>query len=255
MEFRFFLNSASPSMPIRSRPYIIRHTNHPLVSLLVLCYNMKRGDYMKDITGQRFGNLTVLKPDFKDRRGEWHWLCLCDCGSTKSVSGNKLRSGNTKSCGCLQREHRASGNINRTHGMTKSRLYYEWTNMKSRCYYAKNVMFHSYGGRGIQVCEEWKDSFECFMKWALLNGYEDNLTLERINVDANYCPENCKWIPRYEQCLNTRRNHFVTAFGRTQTIKEWSVESGIKYDTIERRLNSYGWDPEKAVSVPPTKHK
>lgn len=204
-----------------------------------------------DLAGKKFGKLTVIKKSHKDKRGEWYWLCKCDCGNLKTVSGFKLRSGNTKSCGCLQKEIRESGVLRRTHGMTNSRLYYEWNNMRGRCKNPKNIMYHAYGERGISVCHEWDASFDSFMKWAISNGYRDDLTLDRIDVNGNYCPENCRWITSKEQCLNTTRNHLITAFGRTQTIKEWSDETGIKYDTIERRINQYGWCGEDAVSVPP----
>ena len=210
---------------------------------------------MIDITGKRFGRLVVKCKSHKDKRGEWHWLCVCDCGNEKTVSGNKLRSGNTKSCGCLQTEFRSSG-IRKTHGMTESRLYVSWCNMKSRCNNERNIMFKSYGGRGISVCREWESSFDIFMKWAISNGYKDGLTLDRIDVNGNYQPNNCRWIPSSEQTLNTRRNHLITAFGETKTIKEWADSSGIKYDTIERRINQYGWSAEDAVSMRPwEKHK
>lgn len=204
---------------------------------------------MKDITGQKFGMLTVVRPSHKDSRNEWHWLCKCDCGKLKTVSGNKLRSGNTKSCGCFQESFRKSG-IRKIHGMTNSRLYVTWSNIKNRCYNAKNYEYKSYGGRGIRVCQEWLDSFPAFMAWAIENGYSDELSIDRIDVDGDYCPENCRWATVKEQSLNRRDNHLVTAFGRTMTIKEWADESGLKYDTIERRLNAYGWSPEDAVSAP-----
>lgn len=210
---------------------------------------------MKDITGQKFGKLTVLKTSHKDSRGEWHWLCRCDCGNLKTVSGNKLRSGNTISCGCVQRGLRSSGVLRRSHGMTNSRLYVAWRNMKSRCGNPKNIEFNSYGGRGISICEAWKNSFEAFSDWALSHGYAENLTLDRIDVNGNYCPENCQWITDKEQRLNTRRSHSVTAFGVTKTIKEWSDWSGLGYDTIRNRLVYSGWSPEDAVSAPVQRKK
>lgn len=199
--------------------------------------------------GKRFGKLTVISESNKDKRGECFWICRCDCGNTKTVSGYKLRSGNTSSCGCLQKEIRASGVLRRTHGMTKTRLYSAFYNMRSRCYYKKNLMYKNYGGRGIRVCEEW-ESFESFKKWAFANGYEEGLTLERIDVNKNYCPENCKWIPVKDQYLNRTDSHKITAFGKTQTLKEWADEIGIKYDTLERRINAYGWPVEKALKTP-----
>ena len=201
-----------------------------------------------DLKGQTFGRLTVISFSHKDKRGKFFWNCKCICGKEKVIRGEKLRSGNTRSCGCLQREVR--GKAKRKHGMTNSKLYTIWLNMKSRCRYPGNTMYHNYGGRGIRYCDEWND-FEEFKTWAENAGYKEGLSLERIDVDGNYEPENCKWIPISQQSLNQRRSHRVTAFGKTQTIKEWADESGIKYDTIERRINCYGWSPEEAVSVPP----
>ena len=207
-----------------------------------------------DITGQRFGRLTVLRLDKIDKRGEKFWLCQCDCGNTASVSSYKLRTGYTRSCGCLQQEHRKEG-FNRKHGMADTKLYVIWQNMKHRCTDPKNMMFKHYGGRGITVCQEWLSGFEQFLKWAESAGYYEGLSLERINVNGNYEPNNCKWITKTQQYLNRTDSHFLTAFGRTQTIKEWADESGIKYDTIERRVNQYGWSAEKAVTFKPhTRH-
>lgn len=209
---------------------------------------------VKDMTGQRFGLLTVVRLSGKDKRGEMIWECLCDCGNTTFTVGNRLRSGKTKSCGCLQRKHRKEG-FNRKHGMTDSRLYTAWLNMRNRCYSVNNIMYQNYGGRGICVCDEWRNSFENFMSWANGNGYQEGLTLERINVDGNYEPSNCTWITKTEQYLNRTDSHKITAFGKTQTIKEWSSESGLKYDTIERRINQYGWSAEEAVTIKPHQRK
>lgn len=202
----------------------------------------------KDETGKRYGNLTVIALDHVKNKA--FWLCKCECGNTKVVSGDKLRSGNTKSCGCIQDKVRKSGNNRRTHGMTHSRLYSEWCNMRSRCNYPGNVMYKNYGGRGIRCCEEW-NSFDAFMKWANESGYTDDLTLERIDINKGYNPDNCSWIPRNKQYLNRSDIHYLTAFGKTQTIKEWSEETGIKYDTIHARIKYYGWDAEKALSKHP----
>ena len=206
---------------------------------------------MKDITGMKFGRLTVLRLSHKDNRKECHWLCKCECGNQKVVSGNKLRSGNTKSCGCLQKEF-LDGRLRRKHGLTNTKLYATWENMKHRCEDPKNWMYPNYGGRGIKVCEEWHNS-STFFEWAYSHGYKEGLTIERIDVNGNYELGNCTWIPIKNQYLNRTDSHFVTAFGKTQTISEWAKESGIKYDTIERRLNQYGWDAERAVTEKPWK--
>lgn len=203
----------------------------------------------KDETNKRYGKLVAISYEIRNHKA--FWLCKCDCGNTTIVAGDKLRLGKTKSCGCIQKEHREKG-FHKSHGMTNSRLYYEWCNMKSRCSNPKNIMYSNYGGRGITFCEKWKQ-FEDFMKWANDNGYNDNLTLERINVNGNYEPDNCKWIPIKEQYLNRTDSHVITAFGKTQTIKEWADETGLKYDTIHARIKYYGWSAEDAVSLNPHK--
>lgn len=202
----------------------------------------------KDETGNKYGKLTVIALDHVNNKA--YWLCKCECGNTKVVCGDKLRSGNTKSCGCIQKECRKEGKNHKTHGMTKKRLYYEWSNMRSRCDNCKNIMFKNYGGRGIKYASEWKH-FELFMDWALKAGYTDNLTLERKDVNKDYGPKNCTWITREKQYLNRTDSHFITAFGKTQTIKEWADETGLKYDTIHARIKYYGWDAEKALSLNP----
>lgn len=207
---------------------------------------------VKDITGQRFGLLTVIENVGKDKRGEAIWLCRCDCGNETTTTGYKLRSGWTKSCGCLQTAQRKKG-FNKRHGMTDTKLYTIWQNMKRRCYDKNNIMFSHYGGRGICVCSEWLSRFETFAEWAKLTGYVEGLSIERIDVNGNYEPSNCKWIEKQKQYLNRTDSHQITAFGKTQTIKEWADESGLKYDTIERRINQYGWNAEDAVSIKPHK--
>lgn len=201
---------------------------------------------MIDMTGKKYGMLTVIDKDHQDGRGEWYWKCKCECGNEKVVSGYKLRSGNTSSCGCLQSAWRKHG-PRHTHGMTNTRIYSIWSNMKARCNNPKCYEYHAYGGKGIRVCNEWL-RFEEFYAWASTHGYADGLTIDRIDVNGNYCPNNCRWTSQSEQALNRTDNHLVTAFGKTQTIKEWSLESGINYDTIERRINAYHWAPKRAVS-------
>lgn len=207
---------------------------------------------IKNIINERFGKLVAIEYAGLDARGEATWKCKCDCGNYTVSTGYKLRSGHTKSCGCIQEKHRKEG-FHKSHGMTDTKLYIIWCNMKRRCYSKINNMYQNYGGRGIRVCDEWLSGFEPFMKWAMDAGYKDGLSLERIDVNGNYEPNNCTWITKKDQYLNRTDSHKVTAFGKTQTIKEWSDETGIKYDTIERRLNAYGWSAEDAVSKKPQK--
>jgi hypothetical protein len=168
---------------------------------------------VKDLTGQKFGRLTVIKQNgFSDRNkygGRYaKWLCKCDCGNYCERTTDILkRVRSVHSCGCISQEHlheMAKANI--THGMTGSRLYGCYKNMMSRCYRTKDIHYKAYGQRGIVVCKEWKRNPSAFIDWALSNGYSDELTIERINVNGNYEPSNCTWIPMKEQYKNKQSN-------------------------------------------------
>lgn len=137
-----------------------------------------------------------------------------------------------------------------THGLSDTNLYQRWTDMKRRCYNPKNKRYSNYGARGIQVCEEWKSDFQAFYDWAMSNGYSDELTLDRIDVNGNYTPSNCRWSTLTEQMRNTTRNRYITAFGETKTVAEWSEIFNIHPDVIKDRLNKLHWDPEEAISLP-----
>ena len=204
-----------------------------------------------DLSGQRFGSLTVLYRDPSETR-YGKWICLCDCGNQSSVYSSNLRRGTTVSCGCKKSGRIAT--INKTHGMSRTRLHTEWTNMRRRCYNHKIKDWPDYGGRGIEVCPEWRDSFEAFRDWALANGYQDDLTLDRKDNDGSYSPENCRWITMKEQQNNRRNNRLITFNGRTQTMSQWADENGIKRETVWLRLKK-GWPIERALTEPVRKRK
>jgi len=157
------------------------------------------------------------------------WLCLCDCGNNIIVSSNNLKNGHTRSCGCLN-----CGN-NIKHNQSYSRLYTTWTNIKQRCNNVNSNSFKDYGARGIKVCNEWLHDFENFYNWAINNGYQENLTIERIDINGNYEPNNCKWITKFEQAHNKRNSNIVKIGNESHCITEWSRILNIPLSTLRRK--------------------
>lgn len=203
---------------------------------------------LKELTGQRFGRLVVVARAENDKYGEARWLCRCDCGRKVIVRGASLRCGDTKSCGCLKREKAKLSAT--THGKFQTRLYKTWKNMKSRCYNPNTIRFSDYGCRGITVCEEWRHDFQAFYDWAMSHGYRNDLSIDRIDNDGPYSPENCRWTDNETQCNNRRSNHSVTFQGETHTIREWEKMLGFKCGTIWTRIKA-GWPVELALTEPP----
>lgn len=207
-----------------------------------------------DLTGKRFGRFTVIKLDHKEQRWEkngnkngyaYFWLCKCDCGNEKVMMKEYLVNRRTKSCGCINKENPPQ----KTHGMSQTRLYEIWKNMKRRCYKETNSRYENYGGRGIIICDEWKDNFIPFYNWAMANGYNDNLTIDRENVDGNYEPSNCRWATWQEQSYNTTRTHHLTFNGKTQCISEWAKELDLTCSAIQHRLQRK-WNLNKILTTP-----
>ena len=198
-----------------------------------------------DLTGQKFGRLTVVRFDHKEN-GRKYYLCQCDCGNFKIVSNHSLKSGNTKSCGCLHKEILIQRNKdNRIHHPENERLLRIWRAMLHRCYKETDEHYDYYGGRGIKVCDDWHD-FETFQKWALANGYADNLTIDRLDGNKDYCPENCSWATMTVQNNHKSDTKWLTYKGKTQSLSDWCRELGLDYFRTKTRLNSLGWSVEDA---------
>lgn len=211
------------------------------------------GEVKIDLTGQKFGRLTVIKRAGSTKNRVTEWLCRCDCGNEKVIRADRLQRGTTQSCGCFHREAVAERNKARSvHCGRYTRLYYIWQGLKGRCLNVNNPKYNSYGERGIVVCDEWKDSFEAFRMWAMANGYEDTLTIDRIDVNGNYEPSNCRWATNEEQQNNKRDNHVLTYNGETHTVSEWAKILKLKQQTLDRRLHR-GWSVEKALTTPARK--
>lgn len=205
---------------------------------------------LKDLTNQKFGRLTVICrcEDYISPKGKTcvRWLCECDCGNKIKVTTNGLKKG-TKSCGCLKKETTTKKNL--THNLSKTRVYHIWQDIKKRCNNINCQSFKRYGERGITICQEWLDDFKMFYNWAIENGYDDDLTIDRIDVNGNYEPSNCRWVNKIVQANNKRNNQYVIYNNEAHTIAEWAKIYNINYKLLFSRLKK-GWDIEKALTMP-----
>lgn len=201
-----------------------------------------------DLTNKKFGRLTAISylGSVKSKRNAW--LCECDCGNKKIVSGRALREKTIVSCGCYRRE---IATINATkHGHYDTRIYRIWFDMKRRCQNKNRPRYNDYGGRGITVCPEWIDKkygFKNFYEWAINNGYSDKLSIDRINVNGNYEPGNCRWSDKYTQARNTRANKVIEYKGEKHSLAEWVDKLGLKYSRVKYRLNR-GYSVEQSFN-------
>ena len=195
-----------------------------------------------DITGQKFTRLTVI--EYADNA---RWLCLCDCGKRKTVRGGDLKTGNTRSCGCLKVKH---GHVIDENA---SQIYTAWRHMKQRCNNPKDAVYPSYGGRGITVCNRWS-VFENFLK-DMGEPPTHEHSLDRIDNNGNYCPKNCRWTTRKQQQGNMRSNRNITFRGKTQCLSAWAREINIGQKTLWHRLVTLGWSVKKSLTTPIQKRR
>lgn len=200
-----------------------------------------------DMTGTVFGRLTVLERAANTASGQIRWICKCVCGNKVIVQATNLKSGATKSCGCLNREKRRTSR--RTHGLHKHPLYQVWKDMRRRCRAKNHHAFADYGGRGIRVCAEWESNFSEFYKWAMTKGYRPGLSVDRKENNGPYSPENCQFSTRIEQNNNKRSNRIIKHDGKRLTLSQWAAQSGISMKRLSSRLKA-GWTFAKAITTP-----
>ena len=210
----------------------------------------------KDVTGQKFNMLTAIKIVGKRQKANL-WLCLCECGQETHAIVSQLTRGDRTSCGCKRKHSRgprpdlSQRNKDRaTHSMTGNYTYSSWKAMKARCFDKKDKDYPRWGGRGITVCDEWRNSFVEFYKD--MGERPKSHSIDRINNDGNYEPGNCRWAIQKTQSNNTRKNYYIEYMGRTQTAKQWAEElNKVEYKTILYRLRT-GWDTHAALTTPST---
>lgn len=184
----------------------------------------------------RFGRL-IVTGKAKNIGIHTAWTCRCDCGNECIVTTNSLRSGNTKSCGCYHKDKAREQSTR--HGETKTRLWYIWYGMRARCKYPSHNRYKYYGGKGINVCEDWEE-YENFKNWAVKNGYKDGLTIDRIDSGKDYCPENCRWVTKEENNRRAAQKHLITISGETFNTTQWDKKIGAFSGCVAQWIRRYG---------------
>lgn len=211
-----------------------------------------------DLTGKRFGLLTVQSFAYYSKKSKKnYWNCLCACGNTTQVSVVNLTSGTTKSCGCyadyvrrqwIKNKKRVT-KYNVPANSSNTKLYSSYIHMRNRCCNPNCDSYKYYGARGISICKEWLDNPQSFFDWALKNGWEENLSIDRIDVNGNYEPSNCRWANDKTQANNTRRNKYITYKNQTRTLSQWAEILKMNRHSLGGRLLK-GWSVEKAFTTP-----
>lgn len=186
----------------------------------------------KDWTGEKVGDLTVIGLGKKYKNGKITWDCRCKCG--RVVRRISFDLSHKRATHCSKCANRVSQIV---HGMTGTKIYQVWQGIKARCYNPNNNSYKNYGGRGIRLCDDWKSDFQVFYDWAVSNGYKEGLSIERLDVNGNYCPDNCSWIPMSDQAKNTRANVFIEHGGERETLSEWNRVYGLPLNTVSQRYH------------------
>lgn len=199
------------------------------------------------LVGNRYGHLSVIREEGRNKHGEVMWLCKCDCGNEMLAKSCNLVHGFVKSCGCMSGQ--MISNANKKHGKINTRIYSSWHCMKNRCYNTNDEHYPDYGARGITVCEEWKDNFQVFYEWAISHGFREDLTIDRIDVNKGYSPNNCRWATAKEQQRNRRITVYLDYKGDKKPLAEWAEIKGIDRKNLEYRIRAK-WPVEKALETP-----
>lgn len=211
--------------------------------------NEKATKTKSDLIGRTFGAFVVLEEAPPKIRANGKkvrmWKCQCSCGNVRYLNKREIDTEKRKSCGCKWGEYQRMSRIQ--HGDSHMRLHNTWSGIRARCYCKTDYHYQWYGARGIRMNDAWKDDYAAFKEWALDNGYSPELSLDRIDNNGNYTPDNCRWTTQKAQSNNTRRNRMITAFGETLTLAQWAEKSGIPYHTLKRRIY-LGWTPEDALT-------
>lgn len=197
--------------------------------------------------GKKFGTLSIV--GFEHKENSWYWLCKCECGSEKLYNPYKVINGTTKSCGCgkITRCREMTQKYRVKHSGRKERLYHIWRGMKDRCHNPQSRDYEHYGAKGVEVCAEWLNDYATFRKWALNNGYENHLTIDRINPYGNYEATNCRWLSLSLQNRNKRKTRKIELNGREIPLVEVCEQYGLKYVTVYARIYRRGIPPEQAL--------
>ncbi len=206
---------------------------------------MGKGKRIVIVKGQVFNMMTIIE-EVENKKKQRQFLCKCECGHIGKHVLVLLVNGQTKSCGCLRKKTFLERNTK--HGISRKKLYTILLAIKQRCLNVNNKNYHRYGGRGIELCDEWKNSVELFYNWALENGYKEGLSIDRIDNNGNYCPENCRWVSMHVQSRNTRSNVFIEFNGERLCIQDWANKLEITSCTLKKRIKN--WGLEKALTTP-----